>query len=67
MIKNDWAIVTLERSLPSAPIPVRVTPAAKLPEDTGNGDFNFGNSMNQLASVKANNIFMTKLTYYFGR
>ena len=36
-------------------------------EDTGNGDFNFGNSMNQLASVKANNIFMTKLTYYFGR
>ena len=38
MIKNDWAIVTLERSLPSAPIPVRVTPAAKLPEDTGNGE-----------------------------
>jgi protease YdgD len=38
MVKNDWAIVTLEQSLPSAPVPIRVTPAAKLPDEAGTGE-----------------------------
>jgi protease YdgD len=38
MIRNDWAIVTLEQSLPSAPVPVRAMPAAKLPDDAGKGE-----------------------------
>ena len=38
MVKNDWAIVTLEQPLPSAPIPIRVMPAAKLPDDAGTGE-----------------------------
>jgi protease YdgD len=38
MVKNDWAIVTLEQSLPSAPIPIRVMPTAKLPDDGGKGE-----------------------------
>ena len=38
MVKNDWAIVTLEQSLPSAPIPIRVIPAAKLPDAAGQGE-----------------------------
>jgi protease YdgD len=38
MVKNDWAIVTLEQSLPSAPIPIRVMPTAKLPDDAGKGE-----------------------------
>jgi protease YdgD len=38
MVKNDWAIVTLEQSLPSAPIPIRAMPRAKLPDDAGKGE-----------------------------
>jgi protease YdgD len=38
MVKNDWAVVTLEQSLPSAPIPMRVMPTAKLPDDAGTGE-----------------------------
>lgn len=38
MVKNDWAIVTLEQSLPSAPVPVRTMPAAKLPDNAGKGE-----------------------------
>jgi protease YdgD len=34
MVKNDWAIVTLERSLPSAPVPIRAMPRAHLPDDS---------------------------------
>jgi protease YdgD len=34
MVRNDWAIVTLERALPSAPVPIRTMPAARLPDDT---------------------------------
>ena len=35
-------------------------------EDGSNGDFELGHSLNQLASAKANNIFLTKVSYYFG-
>jgi protease YdgD len=38
MIKNDWAIITLEQSLPSAPVPIRVIPLANLPDDTEAGE-----------------------------
>jgi protease YdgD len=39
MVKNDWAIVTLGASLPSAPVPIRVMSAAKLPDDgAGKGE-----------------------------
>jgi protease YdgD len=38
MVKNDWAIVTLEQSLRSAPIPIRAMATAKLPEDAGKGE-----------------------------
>ena len=38
MVKNDWAIVALEQPLPSAPIPIRVMPTAKLPDETGKGE-----------------------------
>jgi hypothetical protein len=31
------------------------------------GDFRFGHSVTQLGSAKANNIFLTKVSYYFGR
>jgi len=31
-----------------------------------NGDFQFGNSMNNLINVRPDNIFMLKLTYWFG-
>jgi protease YdgD len=34
MVRNDWAIVTLEQSLPSAPIPIRAMRTAHLPDDT---------------------------------
>ena len=35
-------------------------------QDGSDGDFHYGQSMQQLASVKADNIFLTKITYYFG-
>jgi protease YdgD len=35
MIKNDWAIVTLAEKLPSAPIPIRAMPSARLPDEAG--------------------------------
>ncbi|HXW23900.1 MAG TPA: trypsin-like peptidase domain-containing protein [Xanthobacteraceae bacterium] len=34
MVKNDWAIITLEQALPSAPVPIRAMPHANLPDDT---------------------------------
>jgi len=37
MVRNDWAIVTLEQPLPSAPVPIRAMPSAKLPDDAGPG------------------------------
>ncbi len=33
MVKNDWAIVTLDQPLPSAPVPIRAMPAAHLPDE----------------------------------
>jgi len=38
MVKNDWAIVTLEHSLPSRPVPIRAMPRAKLPNDSAPGE-----------------------------
>jgi protease YdgD len=38
MIKNDWAIITLEQSLPSAPVPIQAVPPAHLPNDTWPGE-----------------------------
>jgi len=38
MIKNDWAIVTLEETLPSAPVPIRAMPPARLPNDASPGE-----------------------------
>jgi len=35
MIKNDWAIITLEQSLPQDAIPVRAMPQADLPDRGG--------------------------------
>jgi protease YdgD len=35
MVKNDWAIVTLEQSLASPPVPIRAMPTARLPDGTG--------------------------------
>jgi protease YdgD len=35
MVKNDWAIVTLEQSLPPAPIPIRAMGQANLPGNAG--------------------------------
>jgi protease YdgD len=35
MVKNDWAIVTLDHSMPSGPVPVRAMPAARLPGEAG--------------------------------
>jgi len=32
MVKNDWAIVTLEQPLPSTPVPIRAMPSGNLPE-----------------------------------
>lgn len=34
MVKNDWAIVTLEQPLPSAPVPIRAMPPGNLPDGT---------------------------------
>jgi protease YdgD len=38
MIKKDWAIVTLEQPLPSAPVPIRAMPAAHLPNESAPGE-----------------------------
>jgi protease YdgD len=38
MIKNDWAIVTLEQPLPPAAIPIRAVPHAELPDRGGAGE-----------------------------
>jgi protease YdgD len=38
MVKNDWAIVTLEQSLPSPPVPIRALPSAQLPDDAKPGE-----------------------------
>jgi protease YdgD len=38
MAKNDWAIVTLEQALPSAPVPIRAAPRANLPSDAAPGE-----------------------------
>src|SRR5215472_8123364 len=38
MIKNDWAIITLEQPLPQEPIPVRAMPQADLPDRDGQGE-----------------------------
>jgi protease YdgD len=38
MVKNDWAIVTLDQSLPSAPVPIRAMPASRLPDDGKPGE-----------------------------
>jgi len=35
MIKNDWAIVTLAETLPSAQIPIRAMPSTRLPDEAG--------------------------------
>jgi protease YdgD len=38
MVKHDWAIITLEQSLPSAPVPIRAIPEAELPGRGGPGE-----------------------------
>jgi protease YdgD len=38
MIKNDWAIVALAEPMASAPVPIRVMPAARLPNDAAPGE-----------------------------
>ncbi len=38
MVKKNWALVTLERSLSSTPVPIRVMPPASLPNDTWPGE-----------------------------
>jgi protease YdgD len=38
MVRNDWAIVTLAESLPSAPVPIRALPSAHLPDDAAPGE-----------------------------
>ncbi|MBV8752108.1 MAG: trypsin-like serine protease [Hyphomicrobiales bacterium] len=38
MVKNDWAIVTIEQSLPSGSVPIRAISTAKLPDDAGQGE-----------------------------
>jgi protease YdgD len=38
MIKNDWAVVTLEQALPATPVPIRAMPSASLPNDASPGE-----------------------------
>jgi protease YdgD len=38
MIKNDWAIITLEQKLPPAAVPIRALPRADLPDRGGQGE-----------------------------